>query len=256
MKNYLSMLFIATLLALLLPSCGGDDDDDDNTVKASLIKEIKATYSATEFETWKFVYDANKRVTKVENYWLTNFDKDFTYDYSVAGKLSITRTGQTPVIHDLDAQGRVVKEYLSGTDYNTFEYDANGYLVKVVWSRSGVVYTRWEVEITNGNISKHTRRTSAGAIDRFKTFTYTQGDNVNNIDQVIVIDSNWKTIGGFYGKPSKKLVDKLDYWNGPGDEPNTKTTTIAYQFDTKNRPSKITRSGVGWQEIFEYTYYD
>lgn len=256
MKKFLSMLFIATLMAMLLPSCGDKDDDDDQTVQVSLIKEIKATYSATEFETWKFIYDANKRVTKVENYWLTSFDKDFTYDYSVAGKLSITRTGQAPVVHDLDSKGRITKEYLTGTDYNAFEYDADGYLVKLIWSRGGVVYTRFEVEISNGNILKHTRKTSAGVVDRIKTFIYTPGDNVNLLDQVIVVDSNWKTIGGFYGKPSKKLVDRLNYWNGPGDEPNAKTTNIAYQFDAKNRPSKVTRSGVGWQEIFEYTYYD
>lgn len=256
MKKIISMLFIASVLAMTFSSCKKKDDDDDNQVKASLIKEVKATYSANEWEKWKFTYDAQKRVTKVENFWLNDFDKEFIYDYSTPGKLSITRTGQAPVMHDLDSQGRIIKEYLAGSDFNTYEYNADGYLVKVKWTRGGTEYTRWEIEITNGNIAKHTRKTSGGVVDRIKVFFFTPGDNVNNLDQGIVIDSNWKTVGGLYGKTSKKLVDRLNYWNGPGDEPNTKTTTISYEFDLKNRPSKVTRTGVGWQEVFEYTYYD
>lgn len=256
MKKYLSLLMTAALVAAFVTSCNKDDDDDDITVAASKIKEIKAVYGVDEYETWKFTYDANGKVTKVENYWLTDFDKAYDYDYTVAGKLSITRTGQSPVVYDLDAQGRIVKEDWGGGEYAAYEYNTDGYLVKVIEHWGGEDHTKFMVEVTNGNITKHTRYNDDGVVNRIKTFTYTPGDNVNNIDQANVVDSNWKTVGGFYGKNSKKLVDHLDYWNGPGDEANTKTTNITYEFDSKNRPSKITRVGDGWQEVFEYSYYE
>lgn len=258
MKKYLSFMIVAVLIATFTISCEKDKPvPPPVVVKPSLIKSVKAIYNATEWEVWNFTYDAERRLTKVENFWLTDFDKAYDYNYSVAGKLSITRTGQSPVVYDLDTQGRITKEYKSGGEYNLYEYNTDGYLVKVKEFWGGIERLKWNVEITNGNVTKHTRYGDDGVlVNRIKTFTYTPGDNANNIDQVVVVDSPWRTASGLYGKPSKKLVDFLDYWNGPGDEPNTKRTTIAYMFDTKNRVSKITRSGVGWQEIFEYTYYD
>lgn len=256
MKKYLSFMMVALLMATFTISCDKDDDGDKKEAEASLLKTVKAVWGVDEWETWEFTYDADKRLTKVENFWLTDFDKAYDYDYSVPGKLSITRTGQTPVVYDLDAQGRITKEDWGGGEYASYEYNADGYLVKVKEFWGGVDHLKWDVEITNGNVTKHTRYSDEGLVNRIKTFSYTPGDNVNNIDQVLVVDSNWRTVSGLYGKPSKKLVDYLDYWNGPGDEANTKRTNIDYEFDDKNRVSKITRVGVGWQEVFEYTYYD
>lgn len=256
MKKYLSLMMVAFLMATVITSCNKDDDDDDNKVKASLIKEIKAVYGVDEYETWKFTYDANKKVTKVENFWLADFDKAYTYNYSVPGKLSITRTDYDPTVYDVDASGRITKEDWGGGEYAAYQYNTDGYLVKIIEHWGGADHTKFDIEITNGNITKHTRYSDDGVVNRIKTFTYTPGDNVNNMDQANAVDSNWKTVGGFYGKNSKKLVDHLNYWNGPGDEANTKTTNITYVFDTENRPSKITRAGDGWQEVFEYTYYE
>lgn len=257
MKKYLSFMAVALFIATLTTSCKKDDDDkgDDKPIEASLVAKIKSTWAVDEWETHDFTYDANKKLTKVENYWLTDFDKAFTYDYSVPGKLSITRTGRDPVLYDLDDKGRITKEYWNSTEWTAYEYNADGYLVKVFEFYGGTNYLKWEYEITNGNITKHTRYAANGTVNRIKTFTYTNGDNVNNINEAIN-ESGWKTVSGLYGKTSKKLVEYLDYWNGPGDEANTRRTNITYEFDAKNRVSKVTRAGAGWQEIFEYTYVD
>ena len=72
----------------------------------------------------------------------------------------------------------------------------------------------------------------------------------------MMIDSNTKPIGNLFGKPSKKLVDYLEYWD-PRESPiEVGKTTISYEFDAKNRPSKITRAGADWQEVYTYTYVD
>ncbi|MCF8379314.1 MAG: hypothetical protein K9H49_07040 [Bacteroidales bacterium] len=256
MRKFLNYMLVATLMAAVIVSCKKDDTDPKDEVKASLVKTIKAVYGVGEYETWEFTYATDGKLTKVDNYWITDFDKSYTYDYSVSGKLSVTRTGEEPVVYDLDSNGRITKEDWGGGEYVAYEYNADGYMVKVTEHWGDADHKKFDILITNGNTVKHTRYDDAGVVNRIKEFTYTPGDNVNNIDQANAIDSRWKNVTQLYGKNSKKLVDYLEYWNGPGDEANTKTTTISYTFDDKNRVATITRSGDGWQEDFEYTYYE
>lgn len=256
MKKLLNYMLIATLMAGLLGSCEKDDKPEKEEVKASLVKTIKAVYGPDEYETWAFTYDASGKLTKVDNYWIEDFDKSYIYDYSVAGKLSVTKTGDDPTVYDLDAEGRIIKEDWGGGEYAAYQYNSDGYLTKVIEHWDDADHVKFDVEITNGNITKHTRYDDSGVVNRYKVFVYTPGDNVNNIDQANVIDSRWKNVTQLYGKNSKKLVDHLDYWNGPGEEANTKTTSVNYTFDETNRVTSITRSGEGWQEVFEYTYVD
>lgn len=256
MKKFLNYMLVATLMATVFVSCKKDDTDPEDEVKASLVKTIKAVYGVDEYETWEFTYNAEGKLTKVDNYWIEDFDKSYTYDYSVAGKLSVTRTGNEPTVYDLDDNGRITKEDWGGGEYVAYEYNADGYMVKVTEHWGGADHKKFDVEITNGNTVKHTRYDDDGVVNRIKVFVYTPGDNVNNIDQANAVDSRWKNVTQLYGKNSKKLVDHLDYWGGPGDEANTRTTSISYTFDATNRVESITRSGDGWQEDFEYTYYE
>ena len=117
-------------------------------------------------------------------------------------------------------------------------------------------HLKYEMVITDGNVMKITTYDDDGVTaKKIKEFIYTSGANINNIDQVIVVDSPWKTIGGLYGKVSKNLVDFLEYWD-PREDPITKgRTTITYDFDANDRPVTITRTGDGWQEVYTYTYY-
>jgi hypothetical protein len=109
--------------------------------------------------------------------------------------------------------------------------------------------------ITNGNVMKHTTFDDDGVtVKKIKEFTYTTGENVNNIHQANMVDSNTLPCGNLFGKPSKKLVDFLEYWDPRITDPK-KRTTITYEFDVKNRPSKITRTGVDFVEVYTYSYY-
>lgn len=259
MKKYLSFFMAAIFFATFTISCDKDDDndDDDNTPEVSLLAEVTATWGWADDaqETWKYTYDEQKRLTKVENYYEGEFDKAFDYDYSTPGKLFITRTDQEPLEHHLDSEGRITRAYWSATDYAGYTYNADGLMTKIIEHYDGADHDKWDIEVVDGNIMKHTRYNSSGDVDRIKTFAYTIGDNVNFIDEAIV-ESAWKTVSGLFGKTSEKLVDYLDYWNGPGDEANAKRTTITYEFDDKNRVSKMTRTGDGWVEVFDYTYID
>jgi hypothetical protein len=254
MKKFLSFITVAALLAAGFTSCNKDDDDDDPiVVEASKIKTLGVNYGDGT-EGYEFVYDNNDRVMKIYNSWEGEVVDTIKYDYSVSGKLTITKEGNATV-YEVNAQGLVTKEIWDETSYASYTYSADGYLTGIKEFWDGTDHKKFDVEVTSNNIMKHTRYGDDGVANRIKTFTYTTGDNKSELHQANAVDSNWKTIGNLFGKPSTKLVDFLKYWE-PGDEANTGTTTITYTFDTKNRVATMTRAGDGWQEIFTYSYYE
>lgn len=217
---------------------------------ASLIKTTGVVYTDGT-DLYEFSYDALSRIDTITNYWNDALDKTLYYDFSVANELTIDRNGELSV-YELDNAGRVVID----ADGSKYEYDADGYLLKMSEYWDNAFHLKYEMVITNGNVMKITTYDDDGVTaKKIKEFVYTSGLNVNGIDQVIVVDSPWKTIGGLYGKVSKNLVDYLEYWD-PRENPIVKgKTTITYDFDDKDRPITITRSGDGWQEVYTYTYY-
>lgn len=255
MKKFISILMLAAIAAMSFTSCDKKDDDGDDpiVVPPAKIKTISVNYG-DGVEGYEFIYDATDRVSKIYNSWEGVAVDTIMYDYSVAGKLTITKE-DWPTTYELNSAGLVVKEIWDETSYASYEYDANGYLTAVNEFWDGANHKKFEVEVTNGNVTKHTRYNDEGNPNRYKTFTYTTGDNTAKIQQTNAVDSNWKTVGGIFGKSSNKLVDYLEYWDA-GDEANKKTTTITYTFDSKNRISTMTRSGDGWQEQYSFTYYE
>ena len=209
-------------------------------------------------EKWDFSFDAaTNAVTKFIDYWEGSVDKTVTYDYSTPGTLNLKKDGAAYRKYDYNAKGQVTKDYDSGDEY---EYNADGFLTKTfeTWSGSKVIHN--EMTITNGNITKITTYDDAGTTaKKIKEFTYTSGDNVNGIHQANAIDSDWKPVGGFYGKPSTKLVDYFEYWD-PRSTPISKSRSTlgsGYTFDSKNRPTKIVKSLTdGSTETWSYTYVD
>lgn len=257
MKRAISLfLAMAAILAVSFTSCNKDDDDgDDIVVAASPIKSMGVVYPEGT-ELYDFTYDANKRISKIDDYWNDELDKVITYDWSVAGKLTIT-SGSNATVYDLNSNNMVVKEDWGNGEYAAYEYNADGYLVKIIEHWGDADHLKMQAEVSNGNIMKHTTYDDDGVtVKKIKEFTYTNGDNVNDIHQACMVDHNTKPMNNLFGKPSKKLVDYLEYWD-PREQPIVvKRTTINYEFDAKNRPSTITRVGDGWQEVYTYTYVD
>jgi hypothetical protein len=256
MKKFLGFMMVAFIVATGFTSCDGDDDDNDPiVVTASPIKTIGVVYT-DGVELYEFFYHATtKKVTEIKDYWNDELDKTITYDYSVVGKLTIT-AGDNATVYEINDQGMVTKEDWGDGEYAAYEYNTDGYLIKIIEHWGDADHLKMEAVITNGNIMKHTTYDDDGTTKKkIKEFTYTTGDNVNDIQQASMIDSNTKPVGNLFGKPSKKLVDFLEYWDPRNTDPKKKTT-IAYEFDTNNRPSKITRAGADWQEVYTYTYYE
>jgi len=256
MKKQFTLLACAAMVALSFSSCKDDNKDDKPVVvAASPIKSIGVVYT-DGIEKYEFTYDAvTKKITKIDDFWNDVLDKTITYDYSVANKLTIT-SGTSVTVYDINASGMVTREDWGNDEWAGYEYNADGYLTKIIEHWGGADHLKMEAVITNGNIMKHTTYDDDGVtVKKIKEFTYTTGDNVNDIHQACMVDNNTKPVGNLFGKPSKKLVDFLEYWDPRTTDPKGKTT-ISYEFDSKNRPSKITRAGDGWQEVYTYTYYE
>lgn len=256
MKKFLAIPVMSLLLAATLGSCKKDSDGGGETVvEASPIKTLGVVYPDGT-DTYTFSYDANKRVSKILNDWEGTLDKTIVYDWATAGKLKIITNG-TPTNYELNAQGYVSKEYWNdaGTEYAAYEYDANGYLIKESEFWGGVNHVKKEAVVQNGNTIKHTKYNDAGVATQIKEFTFSPGDNVNQIQQTCLVDNNTKPVGNLFGKSSKKIVASLKYWDPRENPIVTKTSVMSYEFDTQNRPSKITKTLFdGSKEISTYTY--
>jgi hypothetical protein len=228
--------------------------EDVTFTTSSLIKSISFFADwAGGTEKWDFSYDpATKKVSQFLNYWDGALDKTITYDYSVAGKLSLKRDGSNYGVYDLNSAGYITKD----TDGNTMEYDADGYLVKYYEYWDNASHLKYQMTITNGNITKITTFDDDGiTAKKIKEFTYTNGDNSDGIHQANATDSDWKPIGNFYGKPSAKLVDFFEYWD-PRSTPIVKSKSrMSYTFDAKERVSKATKTLTdNSTEVWDYTY--
>jgi hypothetical protein len=127
--------------------------------------------------------------------------------------------------------------------------------VKITEHWGDADHLKMVVVVTNGNVVSHTTYDDDGTtIKKIKQFTFTNGDNVNEIQQTNMVDNNTKPLGNLFGKSSTKLVDYLEYWD-PRESPIVKKrTTITYIFDSENRPTTITRTGDGWSEVYTYSY--
>lgn len=259
MKKFLGFLMMATLMAMALISCKEDDDDNNNTPEASLIKTI--SFSADwnrAVSGYEFFYDADKKVTNFTRTYDGGADGEFVYDYSVAGKLALTKDGEEYATYDVNDQGYITKDDWGNGEWASYEYDANGYLVKGIEHWGDADHLKYEITITDGNVSKIVTYDDDGVTQKkIKEFTYTIGDNIDNLQQANVIDNDWKPVGEFYGKASKKLVDYFEYWD-PREDPISKSkSTLSYTFDASDRPSTVTKTLTDLTtEVWSYTYYE
>ncbi|MDP3313118.1 hypothetical protein [Lutibacter sp.] len=265
MKKSKIFLSAIALIAstMFISSCGGDNDSPPPPPPVpSKIKKISMKYTDNKIESWEFIYDANKRVTSISNIYDGGTPEAITYDYSVAGKLTINKNG-TKTVYILDTNGRVVKELwnAAGTEWEAYEYDADGIMKKVEEYYGGKTYLKYNMTIASKNVTNRLRyNDDAGSTLREdRVFTYTVADNLSNIPQIYAVDSEWKNIGGLFGKQNQKLA--LTYTRKITSNPTSNFNgTFAYTFDTKNRVATQTKNGVGsagpFSESWTYTYYE
>lgn len=263
---------VTLLMACVVISCGDDGTGGAPEIPPALIKTLSINEDG-DVTTWTFTYDNQDRLTRTDVVDPEGFEYFITYDYDTPGRLIETEvygeddTWVTTFV--LDSEGRIIKELWEpeegDDDYFTgYEYDEDGYLVRIYEKDGGAEVTKETATVVNDNITVHTQYNGI-AVVRTKEFTYLPSAtalNVSNLPQSNLRNSERRTVSGLYGKGSKKLLDylELDYTGEP--EAYAKNSN-AYTFDDDNRVLTITRTGVnsegndtGLNEVFTYTYYE
>lgn len=267
MKKYLKLLSAIVLVigTMFITSCGDDEGGKAPVVPPAPIKTISLDYDGTgaDVERWEFFYDTDGRVESIDVYYNDVFDKEITYDYTVAGKLTIDNNGSLTVF-DLDAEGRVIKEYwdpLVDDEYTGFVYNDDGFLTEIIEHYDAADHLKFEMTVDDDkNVIHRIRYEDDGVTVREdREFEYTIGDNASEIHQIYAVDSEWKWVGGVYGRQSEKLVDS--FVRHITDDPGSSYgATYTYTFDTEDRVATSTKNGTSsggpYTEKWTYTYYE
>lgn len=258
MKKYLKFLTAAVLTCsiVVISACSDDEGGGSKKVPPAKIKTI-AFDNGDVIESWEFTYDAEDRVSLIEITYDGGSDGTREYDYSVPNKLTITRNGNE-FLFDLDSEGRVIKEYYDTDEWDTYQYNSGGYLIKIIEHYGGADHLKYELTVDDGNTTNRIRYDGAN-VSEDREFSYTIADNASGIHQIYAIDSEWKNIAGLYGKQSDKLVEKY-VRHITSDPTSTYGATYEYTFDDKDRVAKQTKIGTGsggtFTESWTYTYYE
>ncbi|MBL7933437.1 MAG: hypothetical protein JNL60_16140 [Bacteroidia bacterium] len=258
--NFQKIALIALLSAGVLFSCKKKDDKPEEETPvvtptpAPTIAKIKSetmttnSNGTTVSSKTDYEYDSNGRVIKMTR-------DDGSYSTLTWGSTQVIQkdfddnTVTTPAsisTYDLNASGLCISQSQGtlGTTA-TYEYNADGYQTKMTTTNSGQT-TVLNFVITNGN--QTSMSTTFSGFPMTMTIEYFT-DKTNTIGNV----NHGMTI---FGKDSKNLAKKMST-NVLGQ---TTASDITYQFDSKNRVSKMSQtqtvSGITTSNSTSYTYFD
>lgn len=265
MKNPFKYIkaFAICFTFIFVSSCTNEIDGTSEYpfVPDSKIKEL-SFIADWGTESWTFSYDDQGRVTEIANSWEGGAPDMITYDYSEAGKLTITK-GSSVTNYTLDSKGRVSRELWNsaGTEYAEYKYDeATGILSKVIEHYDGEDHLKFENKINKGNITNRIRYFDDGVTVREdRVFEYTIANNPSDIQQVFTVDSQWKNAGGLFGLSTNKLAK--NYVRLVSSDPDSRYgVTFDYTFDDQNRVATFTKNGTSsggsFSETTALTYYE
>ena len=191
---------------------------------------------------YNYEYDSKGRITNITNVSNGNINSFFFEAKYNDEKKTVSENG---ILFNTDVEGRIVSLADEPT-YKTFVYK-NGYPLE----KSGAYLNKFD---SNGNIIRSERKDALGAL----VFEYTNFPN--NIRQEITstqaIQTSFRDI--YAGKYSTNLIKKCTLDKLPNQSVRIEDElNFDYEFDAKNRVSKMTIKRLSDNKFFtyEYTYY-
>lgn len=212
------------MLLLAFNGCKKDKDEvlESARVKTHSLTNLQSGYALSE----TYSYDAQGRVTLVE--YSNGNREDYSY---AANQVTISYSDTSlnpPYVITVNLNSRGLAE--SCSDGRTFEYNAEGYLVKENLGVDSFVYYNY----INGNLVARTRVGPGGIIIDYSFRTFTT-DKQEFRDYGVA----------FWGKRNKNLVQSMQF--------NAFIDFHTYEFDSKGRVSKeIVTTNVN--QIIEHLY--
>ena len=202
---YLSLLTDLLIVCFAFTACGGDDGDDTGTGPTVNGKRIVSWTSVEVDDRWAGHETTGTLEYNSKGQIIQGSNNDYVITYVYENSKIIRTTNSSESITYNLSDGRIV----SDSDGNTYEYDSNGYIKKMVIKGNGTYDFIWDY----GNIAKIIKNN-----DRTTTFTYTTistsllplynyGDNFLYFDDILAMQ-------GYYGKRCKNLPSSTTHNKG------------------------------------------
>lgn len=262
MIKKINYLLVLSLLFTASYSC--NKDSDSSQVKKYLIKTIQIDRPAYEYIKYEITYDSSSKNIKqvTECYLADNFRDSMNYDYSKPAKLTLKYNNEYLWRKfDINGMGYVAKDDKSNDFFELwfdYSYDANGYLVKMKDNSDSIVMESFVVDgnkIKQINYEYQSGAEITNQVVRIAEYSFTDIDNVNDIDQFYFRNPDYRVYAGLFGETNKKLVDHIEYWDPRFGNTTKSNIKFSYTFDGKNRVSKVVRSGSN-NDTYTYTYFE
>jgi hypothetical protein len=271
MKNLFNYLTICLLLITILFSSSCNKKKDTTTpstpATAKILKEI--SHSTTSIDTTKYFYNSSGKPVKITSSSDTSyttieysstavtlkfFDKNNVLTTQEIFNLNSSGLATTAVVTDFTKssksnillRNRIFSKGNNSTSYNfSYTYDSNGYLTHEIKSFPGATITD-NYTISNGNTISYTEVQVAGSTTNNSSGNYTfLTDKTNTIGM--------QNCGiAFLGKDNKNLESVLVRTYSSGSN----TTNYNYEYDSKNRVTKMTETPSVNSTYTEYFYTD
>ena len=248
MKNRLFLTVIAINL-LLFSSCEKDNNEAANPLLGIPKINTQKMYINDELSV-SFTYEYNSlgkvsKMTQNEEYTIIQYQNNMIYfqNYDANGNLLTTDTAflnTDGLIESMsftygdkifDKTKPFFKKNNKAMQTATYEYDSDGFLIKLTIKNSEQTIIQF-FTIENENTVKTKITSETDTITAYFTFN----DQINTI-------GSYNTGMDFFGKQNKNLYDKYTtemIYNG---QVNSYDTNVTYEFDDKNRVTKMTESG-------------
>lgn len=231
----ISAIGLTSVVLASIFACSNEDEQSQATLptifEGKRITEYAYSQGANYIEKEVFSYQAGKLVSYSEFEISPNetYEDKYTVEYNDSQVKVLWKDDSDSEVctYSLDENGFATSALLATIEnedtwntYYTFEYDTNGYLIKITEKYDGEKPTATEIEWNEGNASSFTR-------DGNKyTYIYTSYINKGGI---LPLDNGWLDVdaelqiayyAGILGKPTKHLVASSSSSNLPGYQKN------------------------------------
>lgn len=257
--RYLNAILIAAFCLALLLSCRKKDAKTEEGPKVSsadtLVSgtttgatppvEIRAPRIKTEITSVgsnsmqiDYTYDNKGRATRMDyssGYYIT---VEWSPDKCIRRTfIQGSDTEQSSVTYNLDASGKATSSSTQGSS-SSYEYDEDGYLVKLSSSGQGMSVSTTYV-ISGGNTVSYSSTNGSSTTSEYFT---ERKNTIGSQNKGLEID----------GRQNKNLLKKFVVKQSIMDV----STDYTYEFDAGDRVTKMSHRNSAGETVVSYTYYD
>lgn len=243
--RFIGMALLAVVLCVNFAACSDDDEPNDDPSSGNALKPSSFTWMDGAWTDYS--YDAQGRVSKVEDYDETGeMYNSTTIEYNSNNIVATTNNGEHRDVCTLNSNGQKVRTVCT-SDYNLYTceyiYDGNGQLTSINYGDGESYQLVWE----NGNLVR-TEIDSDIITCTYTSIPSSKGFIIYGDDILIDIFSDGNNLPllanlGYFGKAPQNMVETLTYTNKTSG--NATVINYSYELGKDGYVSKMSGTSQG-----------